>query len=111
MQAFPNTVGPIYTQTITAGKHAYSMSQRVSIRWPPEDAYENTDTIVLSVNNFYVDLRVEKGPAGSAPSARKLDWATAGVRLVDANDPSMFSFFFLSFFSLIFLYCFCPFLY
>ncbi|KAH8691608.1 hypothetical protein BGW36DRAFT_305288 [Talaromyces proteolyticus] len=70
---------PIQTQTLTTGKHAYSMSTRVSIRWPPEDAYENTDTTVLSVNNFFVDLRVEK-------DTKKLDWAIAGVRVVDQTD-------------------------
>lgn len=74
---------PIHTQTISAGKHAYSMLTRVSIRWPPEDAYENTDTTVICVNNFFVDLRVEK-------QTRRLDWAIAGVRLVDQNDPSVF---------------------
>jgi hypothetical protein len=74
---------PIHTQTISAGKHAYSLLTRVSIRWPPEDAYENTETTVISVNNFFVDLRVEK-------QTRRLDWATAGVRLVDQNDSSAF---------------------
>lgn len=76
---------PIHTQTVSAGKHAYSVSQRVSIRWPPEDAYENTETTVLSVNNFFVDLRVEK-------ATKKLDWAIAGVRLVDPNDPRRVTF-------------------
>lgn len=76
---------PIHTQTISAGKHAYSLLTRVSIRWPPEDAYENTETTVISVNNFFVDLRVEK-------QTRRLDWAIAGVRLVDQNDSSVFSF-------------------
>ncbi|EED20756.1 conserved hypothetical protein [Talaromyces stipitatus ATCC 10500] len=70
---------PIHTQTISAGKHAYSLLTRVSIRWPPEEPYENTDTTVISVNNFFVDLRVEK-------ESRRLDWAIAGVRLVDQND-------------------------
>jgi Protein HRI1 len=85
MQAYQQFHNPIKTQTLYTGKHAYSLSQRVSIRWPPEEAYENTDTTVLSVNNFFVDLRVEK-------QTRKLDWAIAGVRLVDPTDPSMFFF-------------------
>lgn len=72
---------PIQMQTMSMGKHAYSLSSRVSIRWPPEDPYENTDTTVLSVNNFFVDLRVEK-------DTKKLDWAIAGVRIVDQNDSS-----------------------
>jgi hypothetical protein len=76
---------PIHTQTISAGKHAYSLLTRVSIRWPPEDAYENTETTVISVNNFFVDLRVEK-------QTRRLDWATAGVRLVDQNDSRRITF-------------------
>lgn len=59
------------------------MLTRVSIRWPPEEAYENTDTTVICVNNFFVDLRVEK-------QTRRLDWAIAGVRLVDQNDPRVF---------------------
>lgn len=72
---------PIQTQTLSAGKHAYSLLTRVSIQWPPEAPYENTDTTVICVNNFFVDLRVDK-------ESKKLDWAIAGVRLVDQNDPS-----------------------
>ncbi|RDW64319.1 uncharacterized protein DSM5745_09730 [Aspergillus mulundensis] len=55
------------------------LSTRVSLRWPPEPAFENTDTLVLSVGNWYVDLRVDRDTG-------KLDWAIAGERLQDPNS-------------------------
>ncbi|KAL3471212.1 hypothetical protein BJX99DRAFT_237976 [Aspergillus californicus] len=54
-------------------------STRVSIRWPPEPAFENTDTLVLSVGNWYVDLRVDR-------ATQKIDWAIAGERLQESNS-------------------------
>ncbi|KAL6234333.1 hypothetical protein BDW75DRAFT_169487 [Aspergillus navahoensis] len=55
------------------------LSTRISLRWPPEPPFENTDTLVLSVGNWYVDLRVNRNTA-------TLDWAIAGKRLQDADS-------------------------
>lgn len=57
------------------------LSTRISIRWIPEPASENTDTIVMSVKGWYVDLRVDK-------SSKEIDWAIAGQRIVDSEDSS-----------------------
>ncbi|KAL4915468.1 hypothetical protein BDW62DRAFT_124631 [Aspergillus aurantiobrunneus] len=55
------------------------LSTRISLRWPPEPAFENTDTLVLSVGNWYVDLRVDRATG-------TIDWAIAGERLQDKNS-------------------------
>ncbi|KAL4948414.1 hypothetical protein BDW69DRAFT_198904 [Aspergillus filifer] len=57
------------------------LSTRISLRWPPETPFENTDTLVLSVGNWYVDLRVDT-------TTRAIDWAIAGERLPakDSNE-------------------------
>ncbi|KAL4943987.1 hypothetical protein BDV06DRAFT_220756 [Aspergillus oleicola] len=57
------------------------LSIRISLRWPPEPAFENTDTLVLSVGNWYVDLRVDI-------ASKTIDWAIAGERLPakDTNE-------------------------
>lgn len=57
-------------------------STRISLRWVPEPAFENTDTIVMSVAGWYVDLRVDK-------ASGDIDWAIAGQRVVDDADSSM----------------------
>jgi hypothetical protein len=57
-----------------------SLSTRISLRWLPDPAFENTDTIVLSLLGWYVDLRVDK-------STGKIDWAIAGQRIVESQDP------------------------
>ncbi|PKY00143.1 hypothetical protein P168DRAFT_285653 [Aspergillus campestris IBT 28561] len=62
-----------------------NLSTRISISWPPSSPSEPTDTLVLSVNGWYVDLRVDKATGG-------LDWAIAGERLVDENDSSVVRF-------------------
>lgn len=36
------------------------LSTRISLQWPPEPAFKNTDTLVLSVGSWYVDLRVDR---------------------------------------------------
>ncbi|PWY69424.1 hypothetical protein BO83DRAFT_428755 [Aspergillus eucalypticola CBS 122712] len=61
------------------------LSTRISIRWVPEPAFENTDTIVMSVAGWYVDLRVDK-------ASGNIDWAIAGQRVVDDADSSRVSF-------------------
>lgn len=57
------------------------LSTRISLRWLPEPAFENTDTIVMSVQGWYVDLRVDR-------KSNDIDWAIAGQRVVDSTDPS-----------------------
>lgn len=57
------------------------VSTRISIRWPPAAASEPTDTLVLSLDGYYVDLRVSKEDLS-------LDWALAGERIVVSEDPS-----------------------
>jgi hypothetical protein len=61
------------------------LSTRISLRWPPEPPFENTDTLVLSVGNWYVDLRVDRETA-------TLDWAIAGERLQNANSSTTTSY-------------------
>ncbi|KAI9368732.1 hypothetical protein BJX61DRAFT_202367 [Aspergillus egyptiacus] len=55
------------------------LSTRVSLRWPPEPPFENTDTIVLSVGDWYVDLRIDRASGA-------IDWAIAGERLQDPKS-------------------------
>ncbi|KAE8355901.1 hypothetical protein BDV28DRAFT_16768 [Aspergillus coremiiformis] len=57
------------------------LSKRISLRWLPEPAFETTDTIVMSVKGWYVDLRVDK-------ESGDIDWAIAGQRVVDRDEPS-----------------------
>ncbi|KAL4892491.1 hypothetical protein BDV59DRAFT_180055 [Aspergillus ambiguus] len=56
------------------------LSTRLSLRWLPDPAFENTDTIVMSVKGWYVDLRVDR-------ESGAIDWAIAGQRVVDSHDP------------------------
>ncbi|KAJ5106318.1 hypothetical protein N7456_002993 [Penicillium angulare] len=60
-------------------------STRISIRWVPEPAFENTDTIVMSVKDWYLDLRMDK-------ETNAIDWAIAGQRLIESQDPLRVSF-------------------
>lgn len=55
-------------------------STRISIRWPPAEASEPTDTLVLSIGDYYVDLRVLK-------SDQSIEWALAGQRLIISENP------------------------
>ncbi|GFF34332.1 hypothetical protein IFM51744_02415 [Aspergillus udagawae] len=64
----------------TSHSSSSSLSTRVSLRWLPDPAFENTDTIVLSLMGWYVDLRVDK-------SSGSIDWAIAGQRIVESQDP------------------------
>lgn len=58
------------------------ISTRLSLRWLPEDPFENTDTLVLMVGEWYVDLRVDK-------QSGALDWAIAGQCLLKDINPRM----------------------
>ncbi|KUM56381.1 hypothetical protein ACN42_g10830 [Penicillium freii] len=49
-------------------------STRISLRWVPEVPEETTDTIVLSVGEWFLDLRMDKKSGG-------IDWAMAGTRI------------------------------
>ncbi|KIW02723.1 uncharacterized protein PV09_06157 [Verruconis gallopava] len=60
-------------------------STRVSIRWLPDPASEETDTLVLSVDGYYVDLRVRKSDGA-------IDWLLAGERIVDPENTSKVKF-------------------
>ena len=51
-----------------------SFSTRISLRWVPEVPEETTDTIVLSVGEYFVDLRMDKASGA-------IDWAMAGTRI------------------------------
>ncbi len=66
-------------------RHANTMAPRVSIRislrWLPDAASEQTDTLVFGVGAYYLDLRVLK-------SDNSIDWALAGERQVLSADPS-----------------------
>lgn len=53
-------------------------TRRVSIRWPPDEPYEDTDTLVLSVDNHFVDIRVSR-------DLRTIDWAFSGTKRVEAD--------------------------
>ncbi|KAJ5341516.1 hypothetical protein N7541_010640 [Penicillium brevicompactum] len=64
---------------------ACRFSTRISIRWLPEAPQENTDTIVMSVKDWYLDLRMEKDTGN-------IDWAIAGQRIVESQEPLRVSF-------------------
>lgn len=51
-----------------------SLTTRISLRWVPEPPEETTDTIVLSVGEWFVDLRMDK-------KTEQIDWAMAGTRI------------------------------
>ncbi|BCS18614.1 uncharacterized protein APUU_11442A [Aspergillus puulaauensis] len=50
------------------------VSTRLSLRWLPDPPIETTDTLVLNIGEWYVDLRVDK-------QSRQIDWALAGQYL------------------------------
>jgi hypothetical protein len=53
-----------------------AFTTRISLRWVPEPAEETTDTIVLSVGEYYLDLRMDKKTKG-------IDWAMAGTNIAE----------------------------
>lgn len=54
--------------------------KRVSIRWLPDQAYEDTDTIALNVGGYFMDLRVSTADGS-------LQWSRAGERKTLKDDP------------------------
>lgn len=76
---------------------AYSLSKRVSIEWLPDAPYEDTDTLVLQIGSYFLDVRIrttatlETSDAvdGTAAAAGRggsygIDWSFAGTR---SSDP------------------------
>ena len=57
--------------------------ERISIRWLPDPAYEDTNTVALNVGGFFVDLRVNKEDS-------TVQWSRAGERIVLKQDPCTF---------------------
>lgn len=57
-------------------------STRISLRWLPEPAHETTDTVVMSVKDWYLDLRMDK-------QTGEIDWAIAGQRLIESHEPRL----------------------
>ncbi|KAJ5586790.1 uncharacterized protein N7459_002555 [Penicillium hispanicum] len=60
-------------------------STRISLRWLPEPAQETTDTIVMSVKDWYLDLRMDR-------QTGDIDWAISGQRIIESQDPLRVSF-------------------
>ncbi|KAF7563755.1 hypothetical protein G7046_g379 [Stylonectria norvegica] len=54
--------------------------KRISVRWLPDQQYEDTETIALNVGGYFVDLRVNKGDS-------TVQWSRAGERIVLKEDP------------------------
>jgi Protein HRI1 len=59
-----------------------SVSKRISIAWDGGEPFEDTDTLVIVGNNYFVDVRVKKDTGG-------LDWAMAGVKEWVHKDSGM----------------------
>ncbi|KAJ5213629.1 hypothetical protein N7449_000798 [Penicillium cf. viridicatum] len=57
-----------------------SLTTRISMRWGSETPFETTDTLVITVGEWYVDLRVNK-------QSGKLDWALAGECIQEGKSP------------------------
>ncbi|KAM0426080.1 hypothetical protein ACHAPT_008711 [Fusarium lateritium] len=56
------------------------LSTRISIRWANDAPSEPTDTVVLSVGDYFMDLRIAKAD-------QSIDWAFAGTREILSRDP------------------------
>ncbi|KAJ4322445.1 hypothetical protein N0V84_004801 [Fusarium piperis] len=56
------------------------LSTRISIRWANDAPSEPTDTVVLSVGDYFMDLRITKAD-------QSIDWAFAGTREILSRDP------------------------
>ncbi|UPK90094.1 hypothetical protein LCI18_001029 [Fusarium solani-melongenae] len=56
------------------------LSTRISIRWADDAPSEPTDTVVLSVGDYFMDLRITKAD-------QSVDWAFAGTREILSRDP------------------------
>ncbi|CAM1508649.1 Fc.00g054970.m01.CDS01 [Cosmosporella sp. VM-42] len=54
--------------------------ERISVRWLPDPAYEDTETIALNVGGYFVDLRVTKEESA-------VQWSRAGERIILKHEP------------------------
>jgi hypothetical protein len=59
-----------------------SLSKRISLAWDEFDPFEDTDTLVIVGNKYYVDVRITR-------ETDELDWATAGVKEWLPSDQGM----------------------
>lgn len=59
--------------------------RRISLRWLPDPAFEDTDTVALNVGGYFVDLRVTKDTGA-------IQWSRAGERIVLKEVPRKFGF-------------------
>lgn len=59
---------------------ATRLTTRISIRWVPGEPSEPTDTLVINVGGWYVDLRMTKADGS-------IDWAMAGERFILSQEP------------------------
>ncbi|OAP55555.1 hypothetical protein AYL99_10528 [Fonsecaea erecta] len=57
--------------------------KRISIRWPPDPAFEDTETIALNVGGYFMDLRVTLAD-------KTLQWSRAGERKTLQETPLTF---------------------
>jgi hypothetical protein len=57
--------------------------QRISLRWLPDPAFEDTDTIALNVGGYFIDLRVTL-------KDQTIQWSRAGERIALKDDPREF---------------------
>ncbi|KFY70834.1 hypothetical protein V498_10185, partial [Pseudogymnoascus sp. VKM F-4517 (FW-2822)] len=59
---------------------AARLSTRISLRWVPDEPEELTDTLVMNVGGYFMDLRVAKAD-------HSIDWAMAGERQILSTNP------------------------
>lgn len=62
---------------------AARLSTRISLRWVPDEPEELTDTLVMNVGGYFMDLRVNKAD-------QSIDWAMAGERKILSTNPRKF---------------------
>lgn len=62
---------------------AARLSTRISLRWVPDEPEELTDTLVMNVGGYFMDLRVNKAD-------QSIDWAMAGERQILSKNPRKF---------------------
>lgn len=56
--------------------------QRISLRWLPDAAFEDTKTIALNVGRYFIDLRV-------TTQGSTIQWSRAGERIILKEEPCM----------------------
>lgn len=62
---------------------AARLSTRISLRWVPDEPEELTNTLVMNVGGYFMDLRVNKAD-------QSIDWAMAGERQILSKNPRKF---------------------